>query len=242
MNPFIRGMVRAVAETFDLPGPVLEVGSYQPDGPDGLTDLRPLFPGRRYTGIDVRPGPGVDDIADVEALPYADASFGTVLALETFEHVAHFWRGFAEVRRVLRPDGVLLVSSPFYFHIHLHPNDYWRFTPEALRLLLFDYPSKIIGTHGPRTRPTGVWSVAFREGRAAITAAEYQAYQTRMHRYARMPLPWARRLRYRLASWFCGRRPFAPYLERDTWQNQCLNRQTTPETPNTQRKREALHT
>jgi ubiquinone/menaquinone biosynthesis C-methylase UbiE len=56
----------------------------------------------------MRPGPGVDLVADVEALPQADGSVGTVLALSTFEHVPHFWRGMAEVQRVLRPDGALL--------------------------------------------------------------------------------------------------------------------------------------
>jgi SAM-dependent methyltransferase len=243
MNPFIRGMARAVTETFALPEPILEVGSYHCDGQADIADLRSLFPGRRYIGIDARPGPGVDQIANVEALPYPDASFGTVLALETFEHVAHFWRGFEEVRRVLRPDGALLVSSPFYFHIHAHPNDYWRFTPEALELLLDDYPSKIIGTHGPATRPAGVWALAFREGRPRITDPEYQHYRARMNCYARMPLPWTRRLRYRLASWLCGHRPFAPYLERDTWHSACLNRspvnESTAETPRSQRKREA---
>src|SRR6266851_8578802 len=147
MNPFIRGMVRAVAETFSLPGPILEVGSYQVQGQSHLSDLRSLFPWREYTGTDCRPGPGVDRVANVEALPFADASFGTVLALETFEHVAHFWRGFEEIHRVLRPDGVLLVSSPFYFHIHAYPHDYWRFTPDAFKLLLAEYPSKIIGSH-----------------------------------------------------------------------------------------------
>jgi SAM-dependent methyltransferase len=238
MNPFIRGVVRTVTETFALPGPILEIGSYVCDGQADIANLRSLFPGRRYTGIDLRPGPGVDEIANVEALPYPDESFGTVLALETFEHVAHFWRGFAEIRRVLRPDGVLLVSSPFYFHIHPHPSDYWRFTPDALKMLLNDYPSKIVGQYGPATRPAGVWSIAFREGRAPITDAEFQIFQTRLQHYGRMPLPWGRRLRYRLASWLCGHRPFAPYLERDTWRCECLNLPLTHETPRTARKRE----
>ncbi len=238
MNPFIRGLVRSVAETFVLPGPILEVGSYQCDGQAEIADLRSLFPGRHYTGIDVRPGPGVDEIANVEALPYPDASFGTVLALETFEHVAHFWRGFAEVRRVLRPDGVLLVSSPFYFHIHPHPKDYWRFTPEAFQMLLDDYPSKIIGTHGPATRPAAVWALACREDRAPISPAEYLSYQTRMNLYARMPLPWARRLSYRLGSLFCGHRPFAPYLERDSWHGECLNRPARVPSSNASQKRQ----
>jgi SAM-dependent methyltransferase len=224
MNPMLRGLVRAVAETFPLPGPILEIGSYQVAGQEELADLRALFPGRPYVGLDRRPGRGVDLVADVEALPQADASVGTILALGTFEHVGRFWRGFEEMRRVLRPDGALLVACPFYFHIHAHPDDYWRFTPAALELLLADYPSKILGWHGPPTRPANVWALAFREGRPPITAAEYACYQARMHHHARMPLPWGRRLRYHLAQLLCGRGPFLPYLHRERWQTRCVNR------------------
>jgi SAM-dependent methyltransferase len=224
MNPFIRGLVRAVAETFALPGPILEIGSYIVEGQEDIGDLRSFFPGRPYVGLDRRPGPGVDLVADVERLPQADGTVGTVLALGTFEHVQRFWRGFDEVHRVLRPGGALLVASPFYFHIHAYPSDYWRFTPEALELLLEPYPSQIVGWHGPATRPANVWALAFREGRPPISDSEYTLYQARMRQYARMPLPWHRRLRYRLASLICGRRPFAPYFDREHWQTRRLNR------------------
>ena len=225
MNPFLRGLVRAVAETFALPSPILEIGSYIVEGQEDLGDLRGFFPGRDYLGLDKRPGPGVDVVADVERLPQADGSVGTVLALGAFEHVQRFWLGFDEVRRVLRPGGALLVASPFYFHIHAFPSDYWRFTPEALELLLEPYPSKIVGWHGPTTRPANVWALAFRDGRPPISDGEYARYRDRMSRYARMPLPWHRRLRYRLASLICGRRPFAPYFDRERWQSKRLNTQ-----------------
>ena len=52
----------------------------------------------------------MDRVASVEDLPFPDASFGTVLAFSTFEHVRRFWVGFEEVFRVLRPDGVLLTD------------------------------------------------------------------------------------------------------------------------------------
>jgi SAM-dependent methyltransferase len=223
MTPLLRGLVRAVAETFALPGPILEVGSYQVRGQETLANLRDLFPGRPYVGLDARPGPGVDLVGDVEALPQPDASVGTVLALSTFEHVPHFWRGFEEVRRVLRPDGALLVACPFFFHLHDCPSDYWRFTPDALKLLLADYPSKIVGWHGAARRPANVWALAFREERAPIRAGEYQRYLALMRRYARMPLPWPRRLRYLLGRLLSGRRPFAPFLDRERWSCQCLN-------------------
>jgi SAM-dependent methyltransferase len=223
MNAFVRGLVRAVAETFPLPGPVLEIGSYQVAGQEGFADLRPFFPGRVYQGIDVRPGPGVDLVADVEALPHADRSVGTVLAIGTFEHVPRFWRGLDEIRRVLRPDGAVLLFSPFYFHLHAHPHDYWRFTPDALKLLLADYPGKIIGWHGPARRPANVWALAFGEGRPPISPAEYARYRQAMTRHARMPLAPGKRLRYALGRLLFGRRPFAPYLDREKWQSECLN-------------------
>lgn len=221
MNSFLNGVVRAVAETFDLPGPILEIGSYHVEGQESLCNVRSYFPGKPYLGVDVRPGPGVDCIASVEALPQPDASFGTVIAMSTFEHVPRFWRGFEEVHRVLRPDGVFLVSCPFYFHIHNFPSDYWRFTPEAFELLLQGYPNKIIGWHGAKSRPSSVWSVAFREQHAAITTSEYEAYQTRVKRYARQPVRWKRQWRYQLGRWLCGRGPFAPYLDQERWESEC---------------------
>jgi SAM-dependent methyltransferase len=223
MNTLMRGLVRAVAETFSLPGPVLEIGSYIVEGQEDIGNMRQFFPGRPYVGLDMRPGPGVDLVADVERLPQADGTVGTVLALGTFEHVQRFWLGFDEIHRVLRPGGAFLVASPFYFHIHQYPSDYWRFTPDAFELLLRPYQSKIVGWHGPPTRPANVWALAFRDGRPPISAAEYAAYEARMREYARLPLPWSRRLRYRLASLFVGRRPFAPYLDRECWQSKCLN-------------------
>jgi SAM-dependent methyltransferase len=221
MNRFLNGVARAVAETFDLSGPILEIGSYQVEGQEEIADLRALFPGKPYIGIDMRPGPGVDQVADVEALPYVDGSIGTVIAMNTFEHVPRFWRGFEEIRRVLRPDGSLLVSCPFYFHIHSYPSDYWRFTPEALDFLLSDYPTKLLGWHGPAKRPAGVWALAFREERPPITRLQLERYRGLLGRYARQPLPWRRRLRYQIGRWLCGRGPFAPYLERENWETQC---------------------
>lgn len=220
MNHFLSGLARAVAESFDLPEPILEIGSYLVPGQEEIADLRALFPGKKYVGVDMRPGPGVDCVADVEALPQADASVGTVIALSTFEHVPRFWRGFDEVRRVLRPDGVLFVSCPFYFHIHSYPSDYWRFTPEAFDLLLQDYPNRVLGWHGPARRPADVWAVALREGRPPFGKEEFERYRSLLALYAREPLGWPRRLRYQVGRLLCGRRPFAPFLDRERWQTE----------------------
>ena len=224
MNYFIHGVTRAIVETFELPQPIVEIGAYQVSGQEAIANLRALFPNRDYVGVDMRPGPGVDRVANVEQLPFATGSVGTVLALNTFEHVRSFWRGLDELHRVLRPGGALVMSTPFFFRIHQFPHDYWRFTPAAYEALLERYPSKVIGWHGTKHRPENVWAVAFREGRAAVTRAEYERYLELMAKYAREPeKSLTRRLRYRIAAFLCGRGPFAGYLDRNQWDSLCLN-------------------
>jgi SAM-dependent methyltransferase len=207
-----------MAETFDLPGPVLEIGSYQVEGQEKLCELRGFFPDRPYVGVDVRPGPGVDCVADAQDLPYPDASVGTVVALNTLEHVPRFWQAVAEIHRVLRSDGVLLMSVPFYLQIHDYPSDYWRFTPKALEVLLEPFTAKVIGWHGPAKRPLNVWALALREQAPDVTRRQFDRYQELVRRYAHEPYPWGRRLRYRIGSWLLGRRPFRPYLEQEKWE------------------------
>ena len=49
---------------------------------------------------------------DLQDLPLDDDSFDVVVCFEAIEHVEDGGRALAEFRRVLRPDGLLLVSSP----------------------------------------------------------------------------------------------------------------------------------
>ncbi len=213
MNTLLRGVVRSVAETFDLPQPIVEIGSYQVEGQESIIDLRRFFLGKRYFGMDFRTGPGVNITANVEQLPLADESVGSVIAISTFEHVRRFWKGFAEVQRVLKPGGAFLVSTPFYFYIHNYPGDFWRFTPQALDILLEGYPQRIIGWHGTDKRPENVWSLAFKPGGAAITQAQFDRYKSLLSNYAQQRLrPW-RVARYKLASLLVGRGPFSNYLD-----------------------------
>jgi SAM-dependent methyltransferase len=49
---------------------------------------------------------------DIHRLTYPDASFDLVTSTEVFEHVADDRRGFAEIRRVLRPGGAFVFTVP----------------------------------------------------------------------------------------------------------------------------------
>lgn len=51
-------------------------------------------------------------VADCTSLPYVDDEFDCVVSFETLEHLAEQDHLLAEFRRVLKPDGFLLLSSP----------------------------------------------------------------------------------------------------------------------------------
>lgn len=51
-------------------------------------------------------------IGDCTAIPAADASFDLAVSFETIEHLTEQERMLGELKRVLRPNGVLVISSP----------------------------------------------------------------------------------------------------------------------------------
>src|SRR5262249_39721859 len=126
MRDHNRTFCRLVAETFDCPGPVFEFGSFQVEGQEDEADLRDLFSDKQYVGCALRPGPGVDRVEDVSAMTLTDGTAGSVLCIETFEHVFEVRRAFDEVDRVLKPGGLFIITSPLNFRIHAYPDDYWR--------------------------------------------------------------------------------------------------------------------
>jgi len=159
MRDHNKAFCRLVAETFDCPTPIVEFGSYQVEGQEGYANLRGVFAGKPYLGCDMRPGPGVDRIEDVSAISLPDESAGTILCIETFEHVFEVRRAFDEVFRVLKPGGILLITSPLNFRIHGYPDDYWRMTPGCLKRMMRPYEGRLIGEQGTHSFPHSVMAL-----------------------------------------------------------------------------------
>ena len=66
-------------------------------------------------------------------LPFADASFDTILLSDVLEHIPAPERLWREMARLLKPGGELLLSVPFFYWLHEEPYDYYRYTKYALQ-------------------------------------------------------------------------------------------------------------
>ena len=51
-------------------------------------------------------------LGDLLRIPYHEATFGMAMCSETIEHTTEYRRALAELHRVLRPGGVLVVTTP----------------------------------------------------------------------------------------------------------------------------------
>lgn len=92
-----------------------------------------------FHGIDyeITPNAPAVDVQDLSA--YEPDTYDFAVLDEILEHVARPWIAVEEVRRILKPGGCLITSSPFLIAEHRMPKDYWRFTKDGLRVLLANF-------------------------------------------------------------------------------------------------------
>jgi SAM-dependent methyltransferase len=158
MRPAVFDYLKWAIERFPFEEPILDTSAeWEP------SDYPSLFGGKRYVKQafrDVDP-PCVDvihDICDRKAIP--DESFGLVLNLESLEHISNPQRAIDEIHRILRPKGLLILTTVMQCKIHLAPRDYWRFAPDGIELLFNRFKILDCTLEKSLKSPIGVWATA----------------------------------------------------------------------------------
>lgn len=137
VNPFFiarRGLAAAIGEfAHHLHGRLLDVGC-------GRKPYECLLRVEEYVGLDLesdrtRSVAAADHFYDGHRFPFVDASFDSVLCNQVLEHVFNPNEFVAEMHRVLKPGGRVVLTVPFIWDEHEQPFDYARYSSFGLRAL-----------------------------------------------------------------------------------------------------------
>jgi SAM-dependent methyltransferase len=110
------------------PGEIIELGA------GGDYYKRFARQGQRYATSNL--SPGCDRVLDMTCLEIEDESVDALTSIFALEHVFDYEKAIAEMRRVLKPGGRLLLVVPFLYYYHAAPDDYFRFSLSALERLV----------------------------------------------------------------------------------------------------------
>ena len=171
MRQSVKDYLQKITRRYSVQEPIYEIGAYRVEGQEEFADLRSFFPGRAYVGCDMREGLGVDRVEDVHCLKIGRSSIGTVLIFDTLEHVENVHQAMEEIYRVLKPGGMVIMSSVMNFPIHDYPSDYWRFTPKAFELLLKRFPVYEVEFDGDHQFPEGIYGFGIKGVRSSFLSS-----------------------------------------------------------------------
>lgn len=97
-----------------------------------------------YITFDMAAGENIDVVGDVLNLPFDNESFDVVISTQVLEHVEKPWIMVKEIHRILKKNGICILTAPFLSSYHADPHDYFRYTVDGTKSLFKNEGFKII--------------------------------------------------------------------------------------------------
>ncbi len=130
----VDSLLKETAEIYDREGAkVLDIA------PQDWEGAKKFYKKSYIDTLDIDPNSNATFIADItknnrDIIP--DEYYDVVICTEVLEHTLNPFAAVNEIYRILKVEGVLVMTTPFNFRIHGPLPDCWRFTEYGLRELL----------------------------------------------------------------------------------------------------------
>ena len=141
------------------PGTVLDVGAKG-------SPYERCIPHTRYMRLDKDNSKGPDICCDLHELEWSADYFDTVIALEILEHLYDPQRAIDRIFHILKPGGVCILSTRFFYRYHPDPEDHYRFTWDSLGYLFRKFRHVEVHHHGSRIQV--LWEIINAGGRTQV--------------------------------------------------------------------------
>lgn len=117
----------------NIDGVVIDLGGGKNPSYERFWQIKP----NKFIRVDINEKAEPDVVADLNKLsPFSDNFTDVVFLFNVIYILENPLATLKEINRILKPGGRLFLTSPFIFNEAREPNDYWRFTSEALEKVL----------------------------------------------------------------------------------------------------------
>lgn len=126
----LRSLMNIEATNYTISGKVLDLGGGSDLAKFTYYSFLKKEEGTEVLNLDLKSGKRID--FEKDNLPYGDESVDQVLAFNLLEHIYNYRHLTSEATRVLKTGKTFIGFVPFLINYHPDPNDYFRYTKEAL--------------------------------------------------------------------------------------------------------------
>ncbi len=113
------------------------------------TSREDIFKYKSYLKTDIELGIDVDIVCDIHECSsiLGENKFDGIVCMNVFAHISKPWIAAKELYKINNQNGYVFISTHQTFPLHGYPNDYFRFSTDALKSIMEDAGYKTISCY-----------------------------------------------------------------------------------------------